>query len=441
MHILIVHSQYLTAAAGGGSRFNEFARYWRAAGHDVTVLASMTRYTSGEQEERFKGRWRVEETGASGERIIRTFATRGGHTGLVGRVRNYLSFAISATDAGLRMVGKPDVVISTSPPLFVALPGYIVSRLKGVPWVFEVRDLWPDFAVEMGMLRSPLYRKAAYWLESFAYRNAQAVVPLTPAFAETLEEKGVPKSKTVVITNGADLEMFESPAEDPQAIRREMGWQDKFVLLYSGAHGPANALDQILDAAQLTHGDTRLHWALVGDGLERSRLELEAHNRGLDNVQFLPEQPKGRMPALVHAADVGLAVLKDLDGFTKVYPNKVFDYMAAGKPSIVAIDGQARQLVEDAQAGLFVPPESPSSLAAAARYLSLDAEEVLRMGARGHDYVVEHFNRRTLAENYIELLDALVEHRRPLIRGNRRLSESKTKTTNADSAPNGTRPS
>ena len=409
MNILIIHQYYLLPGMPGGSRFNELARLWSEAGHSVTVVAGTVDYSTGQTLERYRGRWLLREPDGAVS-VWRCHVPSSYGRGYLGRMWAFFGFTLSAATAVLRC-GRPDVVIATSPPLVVALPGWLVSRLRGVPLVFEIRDLWPESAVTTGVLREgALLTRLLYRLERFACRAAARVNVLTPAFREDLLRRGlVAPERIVFVPNGADVETFQ-PSPPDAGLRRELGWEGRFVVMYSGAHGRANAVGQLVEAARLLRDRPEILIACVGDGPERARWEAEA--AGLPSIRFHGPQPKDRMPAIVNACDVGAAVLQNNPTFRTVYPNKVFDYMACAKPTLLAIDGVARELVcEQARAGVFAPPEDPAALAAAIRSLADDRAGCAEMGRRGREWVLANATRGSLARRYEAILREVVAER------------------------------
>jgi glycosyltransferase involved in cell wall biosynthesis len=275
--------------------------------------------------------------------------------------------------------------------------------------VFEVRDLWPESAITTGVLSEhSLLTGALYLLERFACRHADRVNVLTPAFAEDLRKRGlVEDERLIFVPNGADIEAF-TPVSRNNDARREFGWGDRFVALYAGAHGRANALHQLLDAAEHLRARTDILIALVGDGPERVQLEAQALVRKVSNLQFIGAVPKDRMPAIIAAADAGLAVLQNNPTFRTVYPNKVFDYMACGRPTVLAIDGVARDLVcDEARAGLFAEPENGRAIADAIATLADYPVEAATLGRNGREWVLANAARQVLADKYLCALEAL----------------------------------
>ena len=409
MKILIVHQYYLAPGQPGGSRFNEFARLWKARGHDVTVIAGTVNYVTGERVPR-SGRGWVLKGDEEGIHVWRCHVPASYKRSYLGRMWAFFWFTAAACWAAIR-VRRPDVVIATSPPLTATITGFVAARMRWrpVPWVFEVRDLWPESAITCGVLSErSLVTGGLYQLERFACRQADRVNVLTPAFAENLTKRGLVEDERVIfVPNGADVETFRPASRDNEA-RREFGWGDRFVALYAGAHGRANALHQLLDAAEHLRARTDILIALVGDGPERVWLEAEALTRKLSNLQFIRAVPKDRTAEVIAAADAGLAVLQNNPTFRTVYPNKVFDYMACGRPTVLAIDGAARRLVcDEARAGLFAEPENGQAIGDAIATLADSPVEARALGGNGRKWVVANAARPALADKYLRALEEL----------------------------------
>jgi glycosyltransferase involved in cell wall biosynthesis len=407
LKILVIHQYYLAHGEPGGSRFNELSRLWTEAGHDVTVIAGALNYTTGQVPARYRGRWLTREEDGR-VTVLRCHVPSTYARGYTGRMWSFFGFTLSSMTAAV-VVDRPDVIVATSPPLVTAITGAFASRWgrQRVPWVFEVRDLWPESAVTTGVL-SPrsLLTRTLYGLEALAYADCDVINVLTPAFGEDIVGRGLASpDKIVLVPNGADTRLFR-PGPRQNGLRAELGWGDRFVVLYAGAHGRANALHQLVDAADHLRDRPDILFACVGDGPDRAPLEQEARRRGLQNILFHGPFPKERMPDLVNGADVGAAVLQDNPTFRTVYPNKVFDYMACERPVLLAIDGVARKLVcEEAQAGVFAAPESGEAIAQAVLDLEADAAKRTLMGERGRRYVLENLTRDALARRYLAVLE------------------------------------
>jgi glycosyltransferase involved in cell wall biosynthesis len=410
LKITLVHQYYLMPGQSGGSRFNEMARIWSAAGHEVTVIAGTADYTTGEIPRRYRYRWITKEADGCVTVWRAHVPSSYGH-GYGGRMWAFLGFTFSASTAAL-LAGKADIVIATSPPLVAAIPGWIAAHchVHRVPWIFEIRDLWPESAITTGVLkRGSVIARALYVLEKWACRSATRVNVLTPAFRDDIVGRGlVPQNKVIYVPNGADLDGF-APGDRDNPVRQEFNWGARFVVLYAGAHGRANAVGQLVDAAELLQDRPDILIACVGDGPERAKLELRARGQGLTNIMFCGAQPKSRMVDFINACDAGAAVLQNNPTFHTVYPNKVFDYMACARPTLLAIDGAARSLIcEQAGAGVFAAPEDPAELARAIRYLADHPETCAEMGSRGREWVLANASRSALANRYLEYMRELV---------------------------------
>jgi glycosyltransferase involved in cell wall biosynthesis len=395
MHVLIIHQAFASASEAGGTRHYEFARYLVGQGHRVTVVAGQVSYLTGSV---VADRPAPVEPGIT---IIRPFMSRSLHKSFVHRLVSYVSFMLSSFFAALR-VRDVDVVVGTSPPIFQGATALLAARLKRVPLVFEVRDLWPDFAIELKILRNPLIITAARGLERLLYRSADRLLVNSPGFIPHVQ--AVSGRTPTLIPNGTDASMF-SPAQTGGRFREQWRASGRFVVLYAGAHGTANSLETVLGAAALLRDQKEILFVLVGDGKEKASLEAAARSAGLENIRFEPPQPKETMPDVVAAADVCVATLRDIPLFRTTYPNKVFDYMAAGKPTLVAIDGVIRQVVEESGGGVFVPPGDARALAESLARLAADRAGCARMGASARAFVLRRFNRKDQAESFCALLE------------------------------------
>jgi len=408
MHILIVHQYYLHKNSGGGSRWNQFAKYWSKSGHKITVLAGMLDVITAKKHPEHKGRFIATEYNQSNIIVKRCHVSEAYNRNFIGRAWAYVSFVISSTLAGL-LVKKVDIIICTSPPLTVSLTGWILSKLKRIPMVFEVRDLWPESAIDTGVLTNKWLIRMLYWLERKSYSSASRINVLTPAFEKALiEKKGIRPNKISMIPNGADLDIIK-PGPADNRVREKYNLNDKFVVTYVGAHGAANALMQLIEAAKiLKETDSQVQIMLVGDGMEKTKLLEETKKFKLDNVTFVEPVPKSQIADYINASDVCIAVLKKCDVFKTVYPNKVFDYMAAAKPVLIGIDGAARKLVEDAGAGIFAEPENAQEIANAMRFYLASPKIAQQHGQNGYEFVKRNYDRRVLASKYLQLIEEQV---------------------------------
>jgi glycosyltransferase involved in cell wall biosynthesis len=408
MHILLIHQAFASLNEPGGTRHHELARYLAQCGHQVTIITSPVSYLTGTaaSEARPKDASAPnEEKPGGGVTILRAYTYAALHRSFVHRIFSFFSFTASSFLVGLR-VRHVDLVWGTSPPIFQGATAWALARLKGAPFLFEVRDLWPAFAVGVGVLRQPVLIRLSEWLEGFLYRRADRVVVNSPGFIDHVRQRGARQIE--LVPNGADAHMFD-PNSDGKAFRREHGLEDQFVALYAGAHGMSNDLGVLLQAAHLLADRAEITVVLLGDGKEKPALIDQAQRQGLKNVAFLPPIPKAEMPQALAAADACIAILKPILLYTTVYPNKVFDYMAAGRPVVLAIDGVIRQVVEGAGAGIFVSPGDAAALAQAIRRLADDPQLGKSMGARGREVVENRFDRAQLAQQLAEVIESMGE--------------------------------
>ncbi len=406
MHILLIHQAFASIDEPGGTRHHEFARYLASKGHDVTVIASPVSYLTGAplRLPPFSGKMGGEKEG--GVRVIRASVYAAHHKSFIHRLLAFFSFMVSSFFTGLR-VRHVDLVWGTSPPIFQGVTAWLLARLKGVPFLFEVRDLWPQFAIAVGVLRNPLLIRLSRWLERFLYHHADRMIVNSPGFVAHVTGRGA--RQVELIPNGAAPEMFD-PSDSGEAFRTLHGLADKFIVLYAGAHGISNDLGVVLQAAKILQDVTvtsEVTVTLLGDGKEKSNLQQQAADMHLANVLFLPPVPKKEMAAALAGADACLAILKPIDEYKTTYPNKVFDYMAAGRPVVLAIDGVIRQVVEDAKCGVFAQPGDPVALADVIQTIAADKEKARRMGLAGRQYLEEHFSRDRMAEKLLGILSDL----------------------------------
>jgi glycosyltransferase involved in cell wall biosynthesis len=409
MHILLIHQAFASINEPGGTRHHEFARHLASKGHQVTVIASPVSYLTGDKTPlrfpSFSEQMGGDEGGVK-VRIIHASVYAAHHKSFLHRLLAFFSFMVSSFFAGLR-VRHVDLVWGTSPPIFQGVTAWMLARLKGVPFLFEVRDLWPQFAIAVGVLRNPLLIRLSRWLEGFLYRHADRMIVNSPGFVAHVTERGA--RRVELIPNGADPEMFD-PADTGEAFRTRHGLADQFVVLYAGAHGISNDLGVVLQAAKILQDVTvtsQVTVTFLGDGKEKSNLQKQASEMGLTNVLFLPPIPKKDMASALAGADACLAILKPIEEYKTTYPNKVFDYMAAGRPVVLAIDGVIREVVEKAGCGIFVEPGDPDALADGIGELSENPGQSRAMGLAGRHYVEQHFSRAILADKLAHIIEEM----------------------------------
>ena len=381
------------------------AKIWGEQGHQVTVIAGMVNYITGKKPEQYKGKYFfVDKDFYPGVDVLRCHVSEAYNVNFMGRLWAYFSFVFSSIYAGLFLAkGKHDVLIVSSPPLFVGITGYVLKLLRGIPFVFEIRDLWPESAIDTGVVTNKQIIRFAYWFEKFIYKKASLINVLTPAFRDKLiAEKGVEREKIIMIPNAADFTLAENLMKDfdVKSFRRKHGFEGKFVITYVGAHGVANHLIQIIDAAEKIQ-DPDVIFQLIGSGMEKAMLQKEAEKRKLKNVIFVDPVPKHEVYQYIIASDMGASILAKNDTFKTIYSNKTFDYMSCKIPIFLAIDGVSRELVEKAQCGIYVEPENTEDILRGVREAIQKKNQLPEMGQNGYDYAKKYFDRSMLATKYV----------------------------------------
>ena len=396
LSILFITPYYPPEMGAPQARISDLAVRLVRRGHNVTVLTGFPNYPTGVIPPEYRRKWFMREEN-KGVKIIRTWIYPASNTRLYWRLVNYLSYVVSSIVSSFRC-DKADVLYVESPPLFDGIAGYIISRMKRAPYLFNVADLWPDFAVELGLVKNSVFLKLAYWMEAFFYKKAFYVASVTKGLIERLHrEKNIPTDKLVLLMNGADLKMFH-PDISGSEIRKKLNIRDKFVAGYIGNIGHWQGLETVIDAAAMLANNHEYHFLLIGDGARKKDIEKYIACKKLNNVTLLPVQPREDIPAYWAAVDCALIPLRKVACAEQALPVKIFEALAMEKPVILGIGGEARDLVLDAQAGVAVEPENPGSFAEAVVRLAGDKSVKESMGFNGRKYVEQHFDRDKLAE-------------------------------------------
>lgn len=401
MKTLLINQVFVSPDEPGHTRHYELGQYLQQHGHELTIVASNLNYQTGRRT--IEKKRLVTEQTIDGIRVLRTYMLPAIHRTFVWRIIAFFSFMVTSVCAGLR-AGKVDLVMGTSPPIFQAVSAWGVAALRRKPFLFEVRDLWPEFGIDMGVLKNPIIIQFSRWLEMFLYARATHIVVNSPAYVDYLHSKGVPEGKISFIPYGTDTDMF-NPDIDSRWLRQELGLDDKFLAVYAGALGLANDIPTLLRAAARLRDESGIQIVFFGDGKERLNLQKMAKDLKLTNVTFAGTRPKSDMPQVLAAADVCIAILQDISMFRTTYPNKVFDYMAAGRPTILAIDGVIRQVIEQAAGGIFVNPGDDEALANAIKQLYADRKQLRHMGTAARAHVCKHFDRKQCAVEFIDMMN------------------------------------
>ncbi|PWB50842.1 MAG: glycosyltransferase WbuB [Anaerolineales bacterium] len=408
MHILYL-SQYFPPEAGATqTRAYEMARTWVRLGHQVTVLTEFPNHPSGIIPPDYRGKY-IEIKDLDGINVIRVWVKASPKKNFHNRMLFYLTYMLNASLAGLLAAhGKFNFIYATSPPLFVGAAALFLSYTRRIPLIFEVRDLWPESAVALGELASPKAITLATRLEEQCYNKSTQVVVVTHGIYDRLLQRGIAKSKLCFVPNGANTDLFTYSASGRQRIRSELNLEGRFVAIYAGIHGLAQGLETILEAARLLQSQEDIHILMIGDGPKKAELLELAGRYNLPNLTMLPEKPREQIPDYLSAADVALIPLKKVEIFKGALPSKIFDAWSCSRPVLLSINGEARQIVESVQGGIFVPLEDPDKMAEALLHMKAIPAERQRMGENGLNYTRANHSRTALAEKLIRHLEELI---------------------------------
>lgn len=392
------------------ARTHEHARKWAELGHDVTVVCGLPNHPDGIVPEKYRGTMLYREN-IDGVNVLRCWLYTTPNRGVFKRSISFMTFMLSAMFFGSFFSPQCDVVVATSPQMLCGFAGYFVSRVKRRPFVLEVRDLWPKQIIDLGAVKNGAIIGLLQWVEEFMYRKAAAIVTVAPATTEEIVSRGFPREKLFTITNGINEDFFCPKGRDTWP-REKFGWGDKIVVMYIGTHGLSQGLLTILDTAKLLADRTDIHFVFAGTGAEREMLMERAKEMGLGNTEFLPMQTKYDMPDFYAAADICLVPLKRRDVFLYNIPSKMFEIMACARPMILGALGQARKLLDAAQAGIAVEPENPLAYHDAILALADNPELRARLGQNGREHAVAHYSRAQKARDFITCLETATARNR-----------------------------
>lgn len=401
MRILYVSQYFPPEVNAPAQRVIDFSKAWKAAGHDVTVLTGFPNHPAGILYDGYKLKL-IQREIVEGIDVVRTYLYPAANKKVLKRCINYTSFMASAALIGCSAVGKVDVVIASSPQLLVGLAGYFISRIKRVPFVLEVRDVWPEalLAVNAGLNRH--FYNALDRIADFLYKHADKIVTVTRGAQEAIMKHGVPKDKLTLIPSGINIDEIK-PMDPPQDIRKSFGNGESVIVSYIGTHGMAQKLSTVLEAAQQI-SDRRVQFILIGDGAEKEDLIQLKERMQLDNVHFLEQLPQEEALRYLSASDICVVPLRKAELFKQTVPSKMYEIMASGRPMILGVDGEARELLENASAGIFVEPENARQLADAVSKLAKSAEMRNTYGINGRNFIEMNYNKSTQSSTYLRML-------------------------------------
>lgn len=406
MHILFLTDNFPPEVNAPASRTFEHCREWVKAGHRVTVITCAPNFPGGKVFEGYRNKlWQTEEM--AGIRVTRVWSYITANEGFVKRVLDYVSYMITAILASF-FVRKVDVVIGTSPQFFTACAAYVVGTCKRRPWIFELRDLWPESIRAVGAMKESRVLDFLEKVELFLYRKATAIVSVTHAFKDNLIKRGIDGAKIHVITNGVDLSRFSPRPKDAELVQK-LGLEGKFVAGYIGTHGMAHGLDTILDAAKLVRaepGGDRYRFLLLGDGAEKARLVERAKVEGIDNVLFVDTVPKDQVARYWSLLDASIIHLRRTELFTTVIPSKLFECMGMGIPVLHGVQGESARIVEAEGVGLVFEPEGVEALRRVLERVGGDANLAAQLRTRGL-LAARNYDRTQLAHAMMGIIQSV----------------------------------
>lgn len=396
MRILFLTENFPPETNAAATRVYERACYWASWGHEVHVVTCAPNFPQGRLFAGYQNRWHQVET-MSGLRVIRVKTYIAANEGFVRRTLDFLSFMVTGFGASL-LESRPDVVVSTSPQFFAAVAGWLVGKVRRVPFVFELGDLWPASITAVGAMKPGLAIRLLERLELYLYRQSASVVALTQAFKADLIRRKIPADKIAVVINGVDMPRYGPRPADAE-LTRHWSLQKKFVVGYVGTLGMAHGLANVLDAAERLRDRDDIRFLLVGPGAERALLIAEAQRRGLENVVFGEPQPKDSMPRVWSVCNVALVHLKNSPAFAEVIPSKMFEAMAMGLPILLAAPpGEASDILAADRAGVHVAAGDPEALASRVRALADDSAGTTALAAQSLAAAPRHTRERQARE-------------------------------------------
>jgi glycosyltransferase involved in cell wall biosynthesis len=402
MNILFLSDNFPPEVNAPATRTHKHCKYWADEGHNVTVITCVPNFPQGEVYEGYENKLYQKEV-IDGIKVIRVWSYITSNKGVVKRTLDYLSFA--ATSFWIGLFQKADIIVATSPQFFTTWSGWALSKIKQKPWIFELRDLWPDTIEAVGAIQNKSLLNILEKIELFLYRSASMVIAVTQNFKDNLVSRGINSSKIKVVTNGTDLDMFQ-PQEKNKELLKKFDLGKSFVVGYVGTHGMTHGLDFILESIRVLEDDD-FKFLFLGDGAEKAQLKKMASDLNLGNVFFLDPVPKEEVSDYISLFDVSLVPLKKRDVFKTVIPSKIFEQASMKKPILLGVDGQAREIIENYNAGLFYEPENKTDFIDKLTKLKNDSE-LYRELQKGCLELAEDYDRKKKAERMLKYQKELV---------------------------------
>lgn len=410
MRILFLTHNFPPEVCPAASRTYEHTKEWvKDEDTEITVITNNPNHPEGVLYKGYENRWYQREQ-MDGIEVIRVKTYLTPNKGFFKRTLNYLFYMLMAMAASLK-IGKKDIVIATSPPFFCACGGYLVSLLKRIPFVFELRDIWPESIVAVGAMGKNAIIRFLEKVELFLYKSSNLIISLTDSFKENLISRGIAASKIIVIKNGVELDNFKKEKINKEAFKKEIGVGEKMIASYVGTIGMAHALDKVLDCAKTLEIMEDIQFLIVGSGAKKDELEEKKRKENIQNVTFIGQVNKEEVKKYYAISDIGLVVLRKNSLFKSVIPSKIFEYMAMEVPIIISVDGEARDIIKGSKGGIYVEPENVEQMTKAIRNLIQEPKTAAKMGKQARVYVENNFDRKKLARNCLDALKSFISTR------------------------------
>ena len=408
VHILFLTDNFFPEVNAPASRTHDHAKQWVKAGHRVTIITCVPNFPIGKVFDGYKNKlWQTEMV--DDIRVIRVWSYIAANEGFAKRLFDYLSFMITSFLASF-LIRRIDVVVGTSPQFFTAVSAWLIAEFKRKPFVFELRDLWPDSIRAVGAMQESKVLDLIEKLELFLYRRADRIISVTHSFKANLENRGIDGNKIDVVTNGVDTTKFKFKKKNHK-LKEQLGLTGKFIAGYIGTHGLAHGLETILSAAKITseniHG-TNIHYLFLGDGAEKNKLLQFKSDLRLNNVTFLDTVPKSEVVEYWSILDVSIINLINKDLFKAVIPSKIFESMSMGVPVLHTIHGESAEIVKQMGIGVVIEPESPTEMAGELINLYLDPLALTSFSRNGQR-AAAGFDRKNLAHDMLSVLERVTK--------------------------------
>jgi glycosyltransferase involved in cell wall biosynthesis len=408
MKITVICHYFYPEIGAPSARLFEMAKSWVAIGHEVSVVTCFPNHPTGIIPPEYSGKFFMMET-VEGIKIYRNYVYATPNEGFIKKTLGHISFVFSSIFQSMFRIEKPDIFIVSSPTLFSVISGYLFSIFRRTPFIFEVRDLWPDAIVKLGILKNKWAVRILEGLEMFLYHRSKKVVVVTEAFKAQIAKRGIQESKIDIVTNGVDMEVFNKNAlRKETALREEFGWGNKRILLYVGAHGISQGLSTLIQVAKKIEDVNDVMVVFVGEGAEKKKLQSMSDELGLRNIQFIPSQPKERIPDFYAEAELSFVPLRNLPMFDAYIPSKMFEILGSGCPIVASLSGEAAEILRHSDGAIVVEPENVNEIVGAA--LSILDNPVLRedLSENGYRFVKEYYSREALALKYLSIIKNLI---------------------------------